>query len=93
MRPALSPPPSSPPRRRFTVPFWKCTAAPTGRMTTAATRSEEIAVDGFTEKSRISMGVISAPPPAPVSPTSTPMTALAEYDVRIHEPLSGRLNR
>jgi hypothetical protein len=29
-----------------------CTAAPIGRITTAATRSEEIAVDGLTAKSR-----------------------------------------
>ena len=52
------------------------TADPTGRITTAATRSLEIAVDGFTLKSRISIGVISAPPPAPVSPTSSPTMAL-----------------
>lgn len=61
---------------RLIVRFWKWTAAPTGRMTTAATRSEEMAVDGFTENSRISMGVISAPPPAPVMPTRRPTTAL-----------------
>ena len=53
-----------------------CTAAPIGRITTAATRSLEIAVDGLTPKSRISIGVISAPPPAPVMPTSRPMIAL-----------------
>ena len=52
------------------------TADPTGRITTAATRSLEIAVDGLTLKSRISIGVISAPPPAPVSPTSSPTMAL-----------------
>src|SRR5579862_1220431 len=53
-----------------------CTAAPNGRMKTAATRSLEIAADGFTLNNRISIGVISAPPPAPVSPTSRPTTAL-----------------
>jgi hypothetical protein len=58
------------------VPFRKCTAAPTGRISTAATRSLEIAAEGCTPNSRISMGVISAPPPAPVSPTSSPTTAL-----------------
>src|ERR1700733_9128526 len=45
-------------------------------MKTAATRSLEMAVDGLTLNRRISMGVISAPPPAPVSPTKNPTTAL-----------------
>ena len=61
---------------KLTVPARMCTAAPIGRITTAATRSDEIAVDGLTPKSRISIGVISAPPPAPVIPTSRPMIAL-----------------
>ena len=65
-----------PTRRRFTVFLDRCTAAPMGRITTAATRSLEIAEDGFTPKSRMSIGVIRAPPPAPVSPTSRPTTAL-----------------
>src|SRR6201985_3905143 len=52
------------------------TSHPTGRITTAATRSLEMAAAGLTENSRISIGVISAPPPAPVSPTSKPTTAL-----------------
>ena len=58
------------------MPLRRCTAAPTGRISTAATRSLEMAVDGFTPNSRISIGVISAPPPAPVRPTSRPTTAL-----------------
>ena len=66
----------SPTRRRFTVPLCRWTAAPTGRITTAATRSLEMAAAGLTENSRISIGVIRAPPPAPVSPTSSPTTAL-----------------
>ncbi len=45
-------------------------------MTTAATRSLDIAVDGVTPNSRISIGVISAPPPAPVMPTGNPTMAL-----------------
>src|ERR1700722_18600306 len=53
-----------------------CTSDPTGRITTAATRSLDIAAAGLTLNSRISIGVISAPPPAPVSPTSSPTTAL-----------------
>ena len=49
---------------------------PNGRITTAATRSLEIAFEGVTLNSRISIGVISAPPPAPVMPTRKPTTAL-----------------
>ena len=60
----------------FTVPRRRCTLAPNGRITTAATRSLEIAAEGVTPNRRISIGVISAPPPAPVSPTRNPTTAL-----------------
>jgi hypothetical protein len=35
-----------------------------------------MADDGLTPKSKINMGVISAPPPAPVMPTSSPTMAL-----------------
>jgi len=35
-----------------------------------------MALGAFTPKSKISIGVISAPPPAPVMPTSNPTTAL-----------------
>jgi hypothetical protein len=45
-------------------------------MKTAATKSLEIAVDGFTLNNKISMGVINAPPPAPVRPTKRPTTEL-----------------
>src|SRR5689334_18824127 len=45
-------------------------------MTTAATRSLAMAADGLTPKSRISIGVMSAPPPAPVMPTRSPTIAL-----------------
>jgi hypothetical protein len=65
-----------PTRRRFTVPLYRCTAAPTGRIRTAATRSLEMAEEGLMPNSKISIGVINAPPPAPVSPTSSPTTAL-----------------
>src|SRR6478752_3348684 len=65
-----------PTRRRFTVPRRRCTLAPIGRISTAATRSLEIAADGLTPNRRISIGVISAPPPAPVIPTRKPITAL-----------------
>src|SRR5271170_429737 len=65
-----------PTRPLLTVPLRRCTPAPTGRMTTAATRSLEIAADGVTPNSRISIGVISAPPPAPVTPTRNPTMAL-----------------
>ena len=65
-----------PTRRKLTRPLRMWTAAPTGRMTTAATRSEVIAVEGVMPKSRISIGVMSAPPPEPVMPTMRPMMAL-----------------
>ena len=58
------------------MPARRWTPAPNGRITTAATRSLEIAAAGVTPNSRISIGVISAPPPAPVMPTSSPMIAL-----------------
>jgi hypothetical protein len=45
-------------------------------MRTAATRSLEMAVDGLTLKKRMSIGVMRAPPPAPVMPTRKPTTAL-----------------
>ncbi len=35
-----------------------------------------MAVDGLTLKKRMSIGVMSAPPPAPVIPTRKPTTAL-----------------
>ncbi len=61
---------------RLTVPLRRCTADPSGRISTAATRSLEMADEGVTLKSKMSIGVMSAPPPAPVSPTSKPTTAL-----------------
>ena len=63
-------------RLRLTVRLRRCTAAPKGRIITAATRSLEIAAEGLTPNSRISIGVIRAPPPAPVMPTRKPMIAL-----------------
>ena len=67
---------NQPTRLRLTVPLRRWTAAPTGRMTTAATRSLEMAVDGLMLNNRMSIGVMRAPPPAPVMPTSRPTTAL-----------------
>ena len=51
-------------------------ATPAGFMNSAAMRSEAIAADGVTPKSSTSIGVINAPPPIPVRPTSRPTTAL-----------------
>jgi hypothetical protein len=67
---------SQPTSRRLTVRRRRWTAAPTGRITTAATRSLEMAAVGVMPNMKISIGVISAPPPAPVSPTSSPTMAL-----------------
>jgi len=55
-----------------TVPRRMWTPAPTGFITIAATRSEDTAAVGVTPKKMIRMGVISAPPPMPVSPTVNP---------------------
>src|ERR1041384_6807412 len=52
-------------------------------MNTAATRSLEMAAAGLTENSKMSIGVIRAPPPAPVSPTSSPTTALPRTTYRL----------
>ena len=49
-----------------------CTPAPTGFIATAATRSEETAAVGVILKKITRMGVMSAPPPMPVSPTVNP---------------------
>ena len=75
--------PSSRTSLRLTVPLRRCTAAPNGRITTAATRSLEIAADGLTPNSRISIGVISAPPPAPGHPDQEADDGAAQHDVRI----------
>src|SRR6476619_5823657 len=42
-------------------------------MTAAATRSDDTAARGGTPKKSTSTGVIRAPPPMPVSPTTMPM--------------------
>src|SRR5487761_109206 len=55
-----------------TVPRRKWTAPPNGFMIADATMSLETAALGVTPNSRMRIGVISAPPPAPVMPTSTP---------------------
>jgi hypothetical protein len=49
------------------------TAAPAGFITALATRSLEMATSGSTLKKKMSAGVINAPPPMPVSPTTMPM--------------------
>ena len=54
------------------MPRRKCTNDPTGFITAADTRSLETAARGGTPKNRTSIGVINAPPPIPVSPTTTP---------------------
>ncbi len=60
---------------RFTVRRRRCTIAPAGFMKRLATTSEETAVSGSTRKTKISMGVMRAPPPMPVRPTTKPTTS------------------
>ena len=64
------------------MPRRRCTAEPTGFITALATRSLETAVSGGTPNSRTSTGVISAPPPIPVSPTTIPTPAAARARVQ-----------
>src|SRR5262249_45743417 len=59
-------------RPTLTVFARMCTNAPAGFITKLATRSLEIAVSGSAPKKKTSIGVISAPPPMPVSPTMMP---------------------
>ena len=58
---------------RCTVPRRRWTMEPTGFMMALATRSDDTAVSGGMWKNSTSTGVISAPPPIPVSPTTMPM--------------------
>ena len=60
---------------RFGEPSRQWTAAPTDLFTEAATRSFATAAVGFTPR-KIRAGVISAPPPMPVRPTTMPMKKL-----------------
>ena len=60
-------------RPRWTVPRRRWTYDPTGFMIALATRSEDTAVSGGTWKKSTRTGVISAPPPMPVRPTTMPM--------------------
>ena len=55
------------------MPRRRCTSDPTGFIMALATRSDDTAVSGATSKNRTSAGVISAPPPMPVSPTTMPI--------------------
>ena len=55
-----------------TVPRRQWTRPPTGFMNREATRSLPIAASGWTLKMMTRIGVISAPPPIPVRPTTKP---------------------
>src|SRR6478752_4876579 len=62
---------SNPARRRLGEPRRQWTEAPTDLLMLAATRSLATAAVGLTPR-RINAGVISAPPPMPVRPTTMP---------------------
>src|SRR5512137_1536821 len=59
------------------VPCRPCIAAPNALVTEANSRSVPTASPGATPKSITRIGVISAPPPMPVSPTTKPTPAPA----------------
>ena len=67
---------SSPASRMLGEPWRQCTAAPTDLLTLAATRSLATAAAAGSRPRKISAGVISAPPPMPVRPTTMPTTKL-----------------
>ena len=71
--PGMEPRQSHLTRPRWTVPRRRWTNEPTGFMTALATRSDDTAVSGGTLKNSTSTGVISAPPPIPVRPTTMPI--------------------
>ena len=64
------------------MPCRRCTTDPTGFITALATRSLDTAVRGGTLKKRTSTGVMSAPPPMPVRPTTMPMPKAAAVRAR-----------
>ena len=72
---------SSPASRRLGLPTFQCTEAPTDLLTEAATRSFATAAVGLTPR-KISAGVISAPPPMPVRPTTMPTAKLTSRTAR-----------
>ncbi len=59
-------------RATFTVPRRRCTPPPMGFMIKAATTSLETAASGWIPKMSTSIGVMRAPPPTPVIPTTEP---------------------
>ncbi len=67
-------------------------AAPTGFMNRLATRSLETAVSGSTPKKNTSVGVMSAPPPIPVSPTTIPTARPARASAGLIQSISPELN-
>ena len=71
---------------RRTVPRRRWTSPPTGFITAAATRSLEIAVGAVSPNINTRTGVINAPPPMPVSPTTMPMPSAAAANVQSMKP-------
>ena len=65
-----------------TLPSWRWRTAPNDLKTAPCRMSVPTAVFGSKPKSRISIGVISEPPPIPVMPTSTPISRPARRTAR-----------
>src|ERR1700712_1022593 len=84
---------SSAARRRLGEPCRQCTAAPTDLLMLAATRSLATAAVGSIPRT-IRAGVISAPPPMPVRPTTMPtpkLTTSTDTAVVVsRSPIAGR---
>ena len=65
----------------FTEPRWKCTLPPIGFMIIEATMSLDTAASGSILNSSTKMGVINAPPPMPVRPTTKPTNRPAKATI------------
>ena len=66
-----------------TFPSWRWRTAPNDLKTAPCRMSVPTAVFGSKPKSRISIGVISEPPPIPVMPTSTPISRPARLNCQV----------
>ena len=71
-----------------TVPRCQCTAPPIGFITIDATMSLDTAVSGSTPNSSTRIGVISAPPPMPVRPTTKTDAEAAQDDEGVEHTVS-----
>src|SRR5262249_54194666 len=73
-------------RPSWTVPRRRWTNEPTGFMMAAATRSLDTADSGVMPKNSTNTGVMRAPPPMPVRPTTMPIPRAVTASVQFNGP-------